>query len=86
MDEHVSLFSRATLTTVLERAGFTVVATRSVGRAYRFSYIRRRLEFLGRRAAALRVLHAAAWPLSLAPNVTMTIDLRDVMGLVARRS
>lgn len=85
MDEHVSLFSRRTLTTVLERAGFVIVATRSIGRAYRFSYIRRRLRFLGRQASAMRLLHAATWPLSLAPDATMRIDLRDVMGIVARR-
>jgi 2-polyprenyl-3-methyl-5-hydroxy-6-metoxy-1,4-benzoquinol methylase len=86
MDEHIALFTRRNLETLLTRAGFEMLAARTIGRSYRFSYIRRRLQFLGREALIMRAAHAATWPLGLWPNARVRIDLGDVMGLVARRT
>jgi SAM-dependent methyltransferase len=86
LDEHVALFNRHNLKTVLERAGFTLLERRSIGRQYRLSYIRRRLRFLGRHAPMLRVAHAATWPLRFLPRGRVTINFGDVMGVVASRT
>jgi 2-polyprenyl-3-methyl-5-hydroxy-6-metoxy-1,4-benzoquinol methylase len=85
MDEHVALFTRANVRTVLERTGFEVLAARTIGRSYRFSYIRRRLQFLGSRTPLLRAAYGTTWPLRFWPSARVTLDLGDVMGLVARR-
>jgi SAM-dependent methyltransferase len=86
LDEHVALFDRRNLTTVLGRNGFERLEVRTVSRGYRFSYIRRRLAFLGRHAPLLRLAHAATWPLTLYPAGRVQINLADVMGVVARRT
>jgi SAM-dependent methyltransferase len=86
LDEHVALFDRRNLTTVLGRNGFERLEVRTVSRGYRFSYIRRRLAFLGRHAPLLRLVHAATWPLALHPGGRIQINLGDVMGVVARRT
>jgi len=85
MDEHVALFTRENARTVLERTGFEQLDARTIGRSYRFSYIRRRLQFLGSRAPLLRAAYAATWPLRFWPSARVTLDFGDVMGLVARR-
>ncbi len=85
LDEHVALFNRRNLGTVLTRTDFEIVDVRSIGRAYRFSYIRRRLQFLGRHAALMRAAHVATWPLRFRPEARLTINFGDVMGVVARR-
>ena len=84
VDQHVSLFSAATLTRLLESNGFTVTDRRRFGRRYRFSYIERRLEELGRHSGILRLCHVLALPLRLAPERHVAINLGDVVGIVAQ--
>ena len=83
LDQHISMFSTATLTTLLRREGFQVIARRTIGRRYRFSYIERRLENLSHQSGVLRVAHLMAVPLRFAPAWHVSINLGDVVGLVA---
>jgi SAM-dependent methyltransferase len=85
LDEHISLFTRRNLATLLERSGFTVVATRSIGRRYRLSYVERRLAYLAQGAPLMRLAHLAAQPLRLAGQGSVTVKLGDVVGVVAAR-
>jgi SAM-dependent methyltransferase len=81
--EHISLFTTGNLTTLLRECGFSVAEPRTIGRRYRFSYIERRLRDLSRDRPLLRVAHAAALPLRLAPEARIALNLRDVVGVVA---
>lgn len=83
LDQHISMFSSANLTRFLTTHGFRVVDRRTFGRRYRFSYIERRLRDLGRENGLMRLAHAAALPLRIAPEWHITINLHDVMGLMA---
>jgi len=83
LDQHISMFSTATLTALLRRHGFQVIARRTLGRRYQFSYIERRLENLSHQSVILRGAHALALPLRLAPDRHVSINLGDVLGLVA---
>lgn len=85
MAEHVALFDRTAIAAILDRAGFEVLEMRAIGRTYRGSYIERRLAYLGRQSAALRLAHIAALPLRLVPAARVPINLGDVMAVVARR-
>jgi SAM-dependent methyltransferase len=85
MDEHVSLFSLASLRALLHREGFDVRQARTIGRDYRFSYIRRRLHYLGQAGLGMRLAYLASWPLALRPQARLHINLGDVMGVVAVR-
>jgi 2-polyprenyl-3-methyl-5-hydroxy-6-metoxy-1,4-benzoquinol methylase len=84
LDQHVSIFSRSTLSRMLVDAGFTIAARRTFGRRYRTSYIRRRLQELGQGNPMMRVAAVMASPLALAPNARIPINLGDVMGIAAR--
>jgi SAM-dependent methyltransferase len=84
LDQHVSIFSRSTLSRLLVAAGFSVVSTRTFGRRYRASYIRRRLQELGKGNAMLGMAAVMAGPLALMPNARIPINLGDVMGVAAR--
>jgi len=86
LDEHIALFARGHLRTVLERNGFAVRDQHTVGRSYRVSYIRRRLAFLGRESLALRAAAAAAAVLAPWAQAQIRINLGDVMALAAQRS
>jgi len=86
LDQHVSIFSRSTLSRMLVDAGFTVVADRTFGRRYRASYIRRRLEELGKDNAMMGLAGVMAKPLSLMPSARIPINLGDVMAVAARVS
>ncbi len=83
LEQHISLFSDATLTRLLAAHGFRVVARRRFGRRYRLAYIERRLRELGRENPLLRVAAWAARPLRWAPDAHVTINLGDVVALVA---
>jgi 2-polyprenyl-3-methyl-5-hydroxy-6-metoxy-1,4-benzoquinol methylase len=83
IEQHVSMFSTANLTRLLQAQGFRVVARRTFGRQYRFSYIERRLRDLSRESALLRVARILAAPLRLAPERRVAINLGDVVGIVA---
>lgn len=85
MDEHVALFSLASLRRLLDREGFEVRQVRTIGRDYRFSYIRRRLQYLGQAGLGMRLAYLASWPLALRPQARMHINLGDVMGIAAIR-
>jgi SAM-dependent methyltransferase len=84
--EHVSLFSKATLTRLLADTGFAVVATRTIGRRYRLSYIERRLRQLAASNRALTLAHAASLPLTLWPNTRIPVRLGDVLGVEAAKA
>jgi SAM-dependent methyltransferase len=81
--EHISLFTAGNLTRLLRECGFSVVERRTIGRRYRFSYIERRLRDLSRDAPLLRIAHAASLPLRLAPETRVSLNVGDVVGLVA---
>lgn len=83
LDQHVSIFSRSTLSRMLVAAGFAVVSVRTFGRRYRASYIRRRLQELGKGNAMMGIAGVMAGPLALVPNARIPINLGDVMGVAA---
>ncbi|HTI41946.1 MAG TPA: methyltransferase domain-containing protein [Vicinamibacterales bacterium] len=83
-EQHVSLFSAATLTRLLLSEGFDIVDRRTFGRRYRFSYIEQRLKDLSHQSPVLRVLHGLSLPLRLAPSWYVPINLGDVVGIAAR--
>jgi SAM-dependent methyltransferase len=85
MDEHVALFSLASVRALLGREGFDVREVRTIGRDYRWSYIRRRLHYLGQAGLGMRLAYLASWPLALRPQARVHINLGDVMGVVAVR-
>lgn len=82
--EHISLFNATSLRRLLADAGFAVVATRTIGRRYRFSYIERRLRQLSAETLLLRAAHAVSLPLRLWPNARVRLNLGDVTGVLAR--
>lgn len=83
--EHISLFSVASLTRLLEQCGFHVAARRTFGRTYRLSYIERRLRQLSGDSLFLRAAHLASLPLRLAGRARVPISAGDVMGVAASR-
>jgi SAM-dependent methyltransferase len=85
-NEHVSLFTRDNLSSLLNRMGFRTVSRRSIGRRYRFSYIERKLAYLAKTNAVMRVAHVAAQPLRFVPRASIHLNLGDVMGVVAERT
>jgi 2-polyprenyl-3-methyl-5-hydroxy-6-metoxy-1,4-benzoquinol methylase len=86
LEQHVSLFSMATLKRLLVSQGFEIVDRRTFGRRYRFSYIEQRLKDLSHQNALVRVLHGLSVPLRLAPGWAVPINFRDVIGIAARVS
>ena len=85
LEQHISLFSAATLTRLLGANGFALLDRRTVGRTYRASYVQRRVGDLASRSLAFRGLQAALLPLRLTPGAGIPINLGDVMGVVALR-
>jgi SAM-dependent methyltransferase len=85
LTEHIALFTRSNLTALLQRSGFEVTGTRTIGRSYKLSYIPRRFGQLARDSPALRVAQVATTPLRLLGGLHVPLNLGDVMGLVARR-
>lgn len=83
LTQHISIFSSSNLGRLLHDAGFAVISRRTFGRAYRFSYIERRLREQGRNNPVLRAAHVASLPMRLFPSRRVSINLGDVMGLVA---
>ena len=81
--EHISLFTTANLTRLLNECGFRVIARRTIGRRYRLSYIERRLGQLSRDSLLLRAAHVASLPLRRAGDARITLNLGDVAGIVA---
>lgn len=81
--QHVSLFNRRNLSRLLEEVGFTVMAFRTFGRIYRISYVRERLGYLAKSSLVWRAAHAATSPLSVMADRRVSINLGDVLGIVA---
>lgn len=81
--EHVSLFTAANLTRLVEECGFQVVERRTIGRRYRVSYIERRLRDLSRDSRLLGLLGLAARPLRHATRARVTLNFGDVVALTA---
>lgn len=86
LTQHISVFSARNVTRLLDECGFTVVSQRTIGRGYRFSYIERRFRTQGRENALLRLAHIASLPMRLLPHQRVSINLGDVMGIVAELS
>jgi SAM-dependent methyltransferase len=84
-EQHLSLFDRANLTTLLRDRGFQVVETRSFGHTYRVRYVLDRLRYLHQSRAVGLATAAAARALFFALDRHVHITLRDVMGVAARR-
>lgn len=85
LEQHVSMFSGATLSALLRSHDFDIINRRTFGRRYRFSYIERRLKDLSHQSGLLRVLHALAVPLRLSPGRHIHINVGDVIGIAAVR-
>ena len=85
LTQHVSLFTRGNLTQLLEQTGFATLATRTIGRRYKLSYVEQRLGQLAADAPLLRLAHLAAQPLRLAGTLRVPLNFGDVMGIVAER-
>ena len=83
LTQHVSVFSVRNLARMLDECGFSMVSRRTIGRRYRFSYIERRLRTQGRVNGLMRAAHVGAVPMRLFPRQRVTINLGDVMGIVA---
>jgi cyclopropane fatty-acyl-phospholipid synthase-like methyltransferase len=83
--EHVTLFNKANLARLLDARGLRVVARRTFGRRYRFSYVVQRLRYLGQASILMRLAYTAALPLRLWPEARVALNLGDVMGVVAER-
>jgi hypothetical protein len=81
--EHISLFTTANLTRLLNECGFRVIDRRTIGRRYRLSYIERRLRGLSRDSLVLRAAHLASLPLRLTGQARIRLNLGDVAGIVA---
>jgi 2-polyprenyl-3-methyl-5-hydroxy-6-metoxy-1,4-benzoquinol methylase len=83
--QHIVLFGRDNLRSLLAQTGFEVVETRTIGHRYRLSYVLDRLLYLNRDGVLALPLRLARWALKPLGGMSITINLGDVMGLVARR-
>ncbi len=79
--QHLHLFSRERLATVLGRAGFEMIDVRSFGRSYRIDYILKRLGYLGLLPFGRRL--SALLPANLTAR-RVRIGLGDVSTVAAR--
>lgn len=82
--QHLVLFDRRNLATLLMRAGFRVHETRSFGRTYNTAYIASKLSSLGRSAAAWRLAGATVRSMLWALPSHVRVNAGDVMGIAAR--
>jgi len=83
--QHLSLFTRSGLKTLLERVGFEVIAERSFGHYYRVTYLFNRLYNLYENGLFRWFAH---WGQSLPEYIQkkiIYIHLGDVMGIVCRK-
>jgi 2-polyprenyl-3-methyl-5-hydroxy-6-metoxy-1,4-benzoquinol methylase len=84
--QHVTVFSRATLSELLRQTGFETVASAALGHSYRIRYVLDRLCYLhpsGGLGFAVRAARAAARPLA---GRSIYLQLGDVVAVAARRS
>jgi 2-polyprenyl-3-methyl-5-hydroxy-6-metoxy-1,4-benzoquinol methylase len=82
--QHIAVFSRSNLRTLLEQAGYEVVTMAALGHSYRIRYVFDRLCYLHPRGAlgmSLRVLRALSRPLAAG---SVYLQLGDVLAVAAR--
>ena len=61
------------------------IATRTIGRRYRCSYIEQRLRYLAHGSILMRLAHLGSIPLRLMPERRIAFHLGDMVGVVADR-
>jgi 2-polyprenyl-3-methyl-5-hydroxy-6-metoxy-1,4-benzoquinol methylase len=83
--QHIVLFGRKNLSTLLEKSGFRVDAVRSFGHFYRFGYVFDRLAYLNEGTVIGRAVSGARGALGVIDDRCVYVNLRDVMGIAARR-
>lgn len=83
--QHIALFNRRNLGTLLQETGFEPVAFRSMGHNYKLSYVMDRLCYLHGAGVLGPALRAARWLLKPVANLSLKINLGDVVGVVAQR-
>ncbi|MCZ8312807.1 MAG: class I SAM-dependent methyltransferase [Magnetospirillum sp.] len=84
--QHIVLFDRANLQSLLAQTGFETLAMRTIGHRYRLSYVLDRLCYLNRDGVLSMPLRLARWLLRPLRGLSVAINAGDVMGIVARRS
>jgi SAM-dependent methyltransferase len=83
--QHITVFSRSNLRALLEQTGYDVIEMHSLGHSYRVRYVFDRLCYLHSRGAigfALRATRALSRPVS---NLSIYLQLGDVVVASARR-
>jgi len=83
--QHIILFGRKNLSTLLERTGFRVEEARSFGHYYRVGYVIDRLSYLHGEGKMGRVVKPVLNAGRMFGDRALFINLRDVMGLKAVR-
>ncbi|HXY39746.1 MAG TPA: class I SAM-dependent methyltransferase [Vicinamibacteria bacterium] len=83
--QHIGVFSRTNLRTLLQAAGFEVVTTRSLGHDYRVRYVLDRLCYLHPAGVVGGALRAARLLLRPAGGLSIYLQPGDVAVLSARR-
>jgi 2-polyprenyl-3-methyl-5-hydroxy-6-metoxy-1,4-benzoquinol methylase len=84
--QHIALFDRANLTRLLKDVGFTIIKTTSFGHFYRVGYVLDRLKYLHGEGLLGRMLPALSLPMRPFKDQKVYINLRDVMGIAARKA
>ena len=81
--QHVALFDRRNLKTLLARQGFRFRAVRSARHRYRMAYIVERTRYLGRSALPWRIVSTALQPLAAIAPEHISVSVGDVMEVAA---
>lgn len=83
--QHITVFSRSNLRTLLEHTGFEVVRMGALGHSYRVRYVLDRLCYLNPRGVVGAVLRSTRLLARPAAALSVYLQLGDVVGAVARR-
>ena len=81
--QHVALFARENLSTILRQAGFRPRVVRSFGRLYTTRYVVERARYLGRERWPWRLAAALLRPVAVVAPRHVRVDLGDVMAIAA---
>ena len=81
--QHISLFNRSNLSTLLGGAGFTVLSVKSMGHAFQIGYILSRLGYFYDTGLVGAALRGARYALSPLRERHLYINPRDVLVLIA---
>lgn len=82
--QHIVLFNRRNLRTILEACEFEVLETRTFGHHYRVGYVADRLAYLHAESPLGAAAGFVAKKLGPAARLKLRLNLRDVMGMMAR--